>query len=102
MEEDDDEDYDVDDDMTAAPLPKPPAGFVLDPEGKVLMVSNKRLVSIVSASFIIPRVYQTKCNLLVLSSDKLSSAFISKIVTFVPEPDLISEVHKDIMLFIRL
>ncbi|KAF3336742.1 hypothetical protein FCM35_KLT19328 [Carex littledalei] len=46
VEEDDDEDYDVDDDM-AAPLPKPPAGFVLDPEGKVLMVSNKRLVSIV-------------------------------------------------------
>lgn len=51
VEEDDDEDYDVgddDDDVAAAPLPKPPAGFVLDPEGKVLMVSNKRLVSIVS------------------------------------------------------
>lgn len=46
VEEDDDEDYD--DDVAAAPLPKPPAGFVLDPEGKVLMVSNKRLVSIVS------------------------------------------------------
>ncbi|CAH9123289.1 unnamed protein product [Cuscuta epithymum] len=29
------------------PLPKPPAGFVLDEEGRVLMVSEKRLVTIV-------------------------------------------------------
>jgi hypothetical protein len=48
LDEDEDEDEDDDDDdVAAAPLPRPPAGFVLDPDGKVLMVSNKRLVPIV-------------------------------------------------------
>lgn len=47
----DEEDYGDDDfgDVAPAPLPKAPAGFVLDPEGNVLMVSSKRLISIVSA-----------------------------------------------------
>lgn len=30
------------------PLPKPPAGFVLDEQGRVLMASNKRIATIVS------------------------------------------------------
>lgn len=34
------------------PLPKPPAGFVVDDTGRVLMASNKRLVTIVSFSFL--------------------------------------------------
>lgn len=29
------------------PLPKPPAGFVLDDQGRVLMASNKRIATIV-------------------------------------------------------
>lgn len=33
------------------PLPKPPAGFVLDEQGRVLMASNKRIATIVSFSF---------------------------------------------------
>ncbi|KAK6125557.1 hypothetical protein DH2020_040698 [Rehmannia glutinosa] len=31
---------------SALPLPKPPAGFVLDEQGKVLMASNKRIATI--------------------------------------------------------
>lgn len=31
------------------PLPKPPAGFVVDDQGRVVMASNKRLVTIVSS-----------------------------------------------------
>jgi hypothetical protein len=31
------------------PLPKPPAGFVVDDHGKVLMASSKRIASIVSS-----------------------------------------------------
>lgn len=31
------------------PLPKPPAGFVVDDHGKVLMASSKRVASIVSS-----------------------------------------------------
>ncbi|KAJ4772540.1 BTB/POZ domain protein TNFAIP protein [Rhynchospora pubera] len=53
VEEDDDEDDD-DADVEAAPLPKPPAGFVLDPEGRVLMVSSKRLVSMVDPTNNLP------------------------------------------------
>ncbi|KAL7101935.1 hypothetical protein ACP275_08G087300 [Erythranthe tilingii] len=34
----------------ALPLPKPPAGFVLDGQGKVLMASNKRIATIVDAT----------------------------------------------------
>lgn len=30
------------------PLPKPPAGFVVDDQGRVVMASDKRLVAIVS------------------------------------------------------
>lgn len=33
------------------PLPKPPAGFVVDESGRVLMASDKRIVTIVSDSF---------------------------------------------------
>lgn len=33
---------------SALPLPKPPAGFVLDEQGRVLMASNKRIATIVS------------------------------------------------------
>nr|GMC93137.1 uncharacterized protein LOC109146573 isoform X1 [Ipomoea batatas]GMC98747.1 uncharacterized protein LOC109146573 isoform X1 [Ipomoea batatas]GMD20424.1 uncharacterized protein LOC109146573 isoform X1 [Ipomoea batatas]GME20503.1 uncharacterized protein LOC109146573 isoform X1 [Ipomoea batatas] len=36
------------------PLPKPPAGFVLDEQGRVLMVSNKRIVTIVDSSNNLP------------------------------------------------
>lgn len=32
------------------PLPKPPAGFVVDDQGRVLMVSNKRIVTIVDST----------------------------------------------------
>lgn len=32
---------------SALPLPKPPAGFVLDEQGRVLMASNKRIATIV-------------------------------------------------------
>lgn len=34
----------------ALPLPKPPAGFVLDEQGRVLMASNKRIVTIVDST----------------------------------------------------
>lgn len=34
------------------PLPKPPAGFVVDDQGRVLMVSNKRIATIVRLLFI--------------------------------------------------
>lgn len=33
------------------PLPNPPAGFVVDDHGKVLMASSKRIASIVSSFF---------------------------------------------------
>nr|DAD24678.1 TPA_asm: hypothetical protein HUJ06_026142 [Nelumbo nucifera] len=33
-----------------SPLPKPPAGFVLDPHGKVLMASSKRIATIVDST----------------------------------------------------
>lgn len=33
----------------ATPMPKPPAGFVVDDHGKVLMASNKRITTIVSS-----------------------------------------------------
>lgn len=48
-----------------SPLPKPPAGFVLDPHGRVLMVSSERLATIVDATnnlpleCIIRRVFQS-------------------------------------------
>ncbi|KAL8508626.1 hypothetical protein ACS0TY_019031 [Phlomoides rotata] len=35
---------------SALPLPKPPAGFVLDDQGKVLMASNKRIATIVDST----------------------------------------------------
>ncbi|KAI3451624.1 hypothetical protein Pfo_008289 [Paulownia fortunei] len=35
---------------TALPLPKPPAGFVLDEQGRVLMASNKRIATIVDST----------------------------------------------------
>ncbi|KAJ3681484.1 hypothetical protein LUZ60_015973 [Juncus effusus] len=44
VEEDED---DVDADVAAGPMPNPPAGFVLDPDGKVLLASSRRLVTIV-------------------------------------------------------
>lgn len=36
---------------SALPLPKPPAGFVLDEQGRVVMASNKRIATIVSFYF---------------------------------------------------
>lgn len=33
------------------PLPKPPAGFILDEQGRVVMASNKRIATIVSVNF---------------------------------------------------
>lgn len=36
---------------STAPLPKPPAGFVVDDTGRVLMASNKRIATIVSSLF---------------------------------------------------
>lgn len=38
---------------TPVPLPNPPAGFVLDNHGRVLMASSKRIVTIVSISFML-------------------------------------------------
>ncbi|XP_073020119.1 uncharacterized protein [Primulina eburnea] len=38
----------------ALPLPKPPAGFVLDEQGRVLMASNKRIVRIVDSTNNLP------------------------------------------------
>lgn len=35
-----------------SPLPKPPAGFVLDPHGRVLMATASRLATIVSDSWL--------------------------------------------------
>lgn len=37
-----------------SPLPKPPAGFVLDPHGRVLAASNKRIATIVDATNNLP------------------------------------------------
>lgn len=34
------------------PLPKPPAGFVVDDQGRVLMASTKRIATIVSVSYL--------------------------------------------------
>ncbi|KAL2241302.1 uncharacterized protein LOC105178033 [Sesamum indicum] len=39
---------------TALPLPKPPAGFVLDEQGRVLMASNKRIATIVDSANNLP------------------------------------------------
>lgn len=35
----------------ALPLPKPPAGFVVDEQGRVLLASNKRIATIVSSFY---------------------------------------------------
>ncbi|RZC94448.1 hypothetical protein C5167_026177, partial [Papaver somniferum] len=37
-----------------SPLPKPPAGFVLDPHGNVLMASSKRIATLVDSSNNLP------------------------------------------------
>lgn len=37
-----------------SPLPKPPAGFVLDGNGRILLVSNKRIATIVDATNNLP------------------------------------------------
>lgn len=42
---------------SALPLPKPPAGFVLDDQGRVLMASNKRIATIVSFAFFFPSTF---------------------------------------------
>ena len=34
------------------PLPKPPAGFILDDQGRVVMVSQKRIATIVSPFYL--------------------------------------------------
>lgn len=45
------EDYDNDDDASLAnsppTIPKPPAGFVIDETGRVLMASKKRIATVV-------------------------------------------------------
>ncbi|KAL6958036.1 hypothetical protein U1Q18_040388 [Sarracenia purpurea var. burkii] len=49
------------------PLPKPPAGFVVDEQGRVVMVSNKRIATIVDSTSnfplecIIRRVFKSPC-----------------------------------------
>ncbi|KZV52353.1 hypothetical protein F511_22556 [Dorcoceras hygrometricum] len=49
------------------PLPKPPAGFVLDDHGRVLMASNKRIVTIVDSTnnhpleCVIRRIFRNSC-----------------------------------------
>lgn len=48
VEEEEEEDGEGNETLT--PLPKPPAGFVLDPHGRVLMASPKRIATIVSHS----------------------------------------------------
>lgn len=45
----DDNDYENE---SLGPLPKPPAGFVVDETGRVLMASNKRIATIVSSYFV--------------------------------------------------
>ncbi|MQM14514.1 hypothetical protein Taro_047447 [Colocasia esculenta] len=37
-----------------SPLPKPPAGFVVDPHGKVLLVSSKRIATVVDSTSNLP------------------------------------------------
>ncbi|KAL8096427.1 hypothetical protein AgCh_037404 [Apium graveolens] len=46
-----DEDEEVDEEVEAyQSMPKPPAGFVVDEQGKVVLVSNKRIVTIVDST----------------------------------------------------
>ncbi|KAL1814082.1 hypothetical protein ACET3Z_024147 [Daucus carota] len=47
---DDDEEEVEDEGEAYQSMPKPPAGFVVDEQGKVLMVSNKRIVTIVDST----------------------------------------------------
>eukprot|EP00262_Sarcandra_glabra_P006720 TRINITY_DN19210_c0_g1_i1.p1 TRINITY_DN19210_c0_g1~~TRINITY_DN19210_c0_g1_i1.p1 ORF type:complete len:303 (-),score=47.29 TRINITY_DN19210_c0_g1_i1:224-1132(-) len=48
-------DSDVDqDEYTPSPLPKPPAGFLLDAHGRVLMASSKRIATIVDSTNNLP------------------------------------------------
>lgn len=49
IEEDEEEDGEV---SAYQSMPKPPAGFVVDEQGKVVLVSNKRIVSIVSIGYL--------------------------------------------------
>lgn len=51
IEDDDGEGFGPSSSYQPLPLPKPPAGFVVDDQGRVLMVSNKRLITIVSSFF---------------------------------------------------
>lgn len=51
IEKEEDEEDDEDEEAVAyQSMPKPPAGFVVDEQGKVLMVSNKRIVTIVDST----------------------------------------------------
>ncbi|KAI3930217.1 hypothetical protein MKW92_008459 [Papaver armeniacum] len=58
----DDDDYESEDKISTthskayipSPLPKPPAGFVLDPHGNVLMASSKRIATLVDSSNNLP------------------------------------------------
>lgn len=45
------------------PLPKPPAGFILDDQGRVVMVSPKRIATIVS-----PFIYFVYLSLVLLNA----------------------------------
>lgn len=58
--DDDDEEEDEADDEGVrsdhpSPLPKPPAGFILDPHGRVLLASSKRIATIVRICAILDR-----------------------------------------------
>lgn len=62
MNDTDDDDYESEDKISTthskayipSPLPKPPAGFVLDPHGNVLMASSKRIATLVDSSNNLP------------------------------------------------
>ncbi|KAL8128787.1 hypothetical protein V2J09_017942 [Rumex salicifolius] len=43
------------------PLPKPPAGFVVDDQGKALMASSKRIVTVVNKETLKTRSFQEAC-----------------------------------------
>ncbi|ONK73117.1 uncharacterized protein A4U43_C04F27430 [Asparagus officinalis] len=53
-EDGDDDDGEGSQSSYPSPLPKPPAGFVLDPHGRVLMASSKRIATIVDAANNLP------------------------------------------------
>lgn len=85
MEEEDEEE---EDDVAPAPLPKPPAGFVLDPDGNVLMASSKRTVSIVSNFCELVLTRQDGCWIVDVPTQSLISSelLIPNSVVLTPEP----------------